>query len=189
MSLFLRLAIGFVLLIGLCGGVASYSAWHQTRDTVNELFDTQQMLFAKRLLSLDPTSLHAASLPKTKSILRHHRGDQDDDALAFAIFRADGQPLLNDGENGRDIQFEDKRDGFRDGRLRGDDDSWRLLWLTSADKQYRVVVGQEWEYRDDMTRDLALASLMPWLYAMPFMLLMLLALVWFELRPLKRLTA
>lgn len=40
-----------------------------------------------------------------------------------------------------------------------------------------------------MTRDLALASLMPWLYAMPFMLLMLLALVWFELRPLKRLTA
>ncbi len=189
MSLFLRLAIGFVLLIALCGGVASYSAWQQTRDTVNELFDTQQMLFAKRLLSIDPTSLHAASLPKTKSILRHHRGDQDDDALAFAIFRADGQPLLNDGENGRDMQFDAKRDGFRDGRLRGDDDSWRLLWLTSADKQYRVVVGQEWEYRDDMTRDLALASLMPWLYAMPFMLLMLLALVWFELRPLKRLTS
>lgn len=189
MSLFLRLAIGFVLLIALCGGVASYSAWQQTRETVNELFDTQQMLFAKRLLSLDPTSLHAASLPKTKTILRHHRGDQDDDALAFAIFRADGQPLLNDGENGRDMQFDDKRDGFRDGRLRGDDDSWRLLWLTSADKQYRVVVGQEWEYRDDMTRDLALASLMPWLYAMPFMLLMLLALVWFELRPLKRLTS
>ncbi|MDI9223155.1 quorum sensing histidine kinase QseC [Pantoea sp. EA-12] len=189
MSLFIRLAIGFVLLIVLCGGVASYSAWYQTRDTVNELFDTQQMLFAKRLLALDPTSLHAASLPKTKSILRHHRGDQDDDALAFAIFRADGQPLLNDGENGRDLQFDDKRDGFRDGRLRGDKDSWRLLWLTSEDKSYRVVVGQEWEYRDDMTRDLALASLMPWLYAMPFMLLMLLVLVWFELRPLKRLTA
>ena len=37
-----------------------------------------------------------------------------------------------------------------------------------------------------MTRNLALASLMPWLYAMPFMLLML---VWFELRPLKHLTA
>ncbi len=52
-----------------------------------------------------------------------------------------------------------------------------------------MVVGQEWEYRDDMTRDLALSSLLPWLVAMPLMLLLLLALVWFELRPLKRLTA
>ena len=188
MSLFLRLAIGFVLLIMLCGGLASLSAWHQTRDTVDELFDTQQMLFAKRLITLDPTSLQDEKLPKTKSILRHHRGDQDDDALAFAIFSADGQPLLNDGENGRDLQFDYQRDGFTDGRLRGDKESWRLVWLTSADKRYRVVVGQEWEYREDMTRDLALSSLLPWLVAMPFMLLLLLALVWFELRPLKRLT-
>ncbi|WP_293797470.1 quorum sensing histidine kinase QseC [uncultured Pantoea sp.] len=188
MSLFLRLAIGFVLLIMLCGGLASLSAWHQTRDTVDELFDTQQMLFAKRLIKLDPTSLQDEKLPNTKSILRHHRGDQDDDALAFAIFSADGQPLLNDGENGRDLQFDYQRDGFTDGRLRGDKESWRLVWLTSADKRYRVVVGQEWEYREDMTRDLALSSLLPWLVAMPFMLLLLLALVWFELRPLKRLT-
>ena len=188
MSLFLRLAIGFVLLIILCGGLAGLSAWHQTRDTVNELFDTQQMLFAKRLIALDPTSLQDVTLPKTKAILRHHRGDQDDDALAFAIFSAEGQPLLNDGENGRDLQFDHQRDGFVDGRLRGDKDSWRLVWLTSEDKRYRVVVGQEWEYREDMTRDLALSSLLPWLIAMPFMLLLLLALVWFELRPLKRLT-
>lgn len=187
MSLFLRLAIGFMLLIVLCGSLAGFSAWHQTRETVNELFDTQQMLFAKRLLALDPTSLHAVTLPKNKAILRHHRGDQDDDALAFALFTADGQRLLNDGENGRDLQFDDKQDGFGEGRLRGDDDSWRLVWLTSADKRYRVVVGQEWEYRNDMTRDLALSSLLPWLYAMPLMLLILLALVWFELRPLKRL--
>lgn len=185
MSLFLRLAIGFMLLIVLCGSLAGFSAWHQTRETVNELFDTQQMLFAKRLLALDPTSLHAVTLPKNKAILRHHRGDQDDDALAFALFTADGQRLLNDGENGRDLQFDDKQDGFGEGRLRGDDDSWRLVWLTSADKRYRVVVGQEWEYRNDMTRDLALSSLLPWLYAMPLMLLILLALVWFELRPLK----
>ncbi|MBS0897384.1 quorum sensing histidine kinase QseC [Pantoea dispersa] len=189
MSLFLRLAIGFLLLIILCGASATFSAWQQTRDTVNELFDTQQMLFAKRLLALDASRLQAASLPKTKAILRHHRGDQDDDALAFAVFSADGKPLLNDGENGRDLPFTADRDGFHDGRLRGDDDRWRLLWLTSADKQWRVVVGQEWEYRDDMTRDLALSSLLPWLVAMPLMLLLLLALVWFELRPLKRLTA
>ncbi len=131
MSLFLRLAIGFLLLIILCGASATFSAWQQTRDTVNELFDTQQMLFAKRLLALDARRLQAASLPKTKAILRHHRGDQDDDALAFAVFSADGKPLLNDGENGRDLQFTADRDGFHDGRLRGDDDRWRLLWRPS----------------------------------------------------------
>ncbi|MDF2786726.1 MAG: sensor protein QseC [Pantoea eucrina] len=187
MSLFVRLAIGFVLLILLCGASAGWSAWQQTRDTVNELFDTQQMLFAKRLLALDPTSLHHAALPKTKTLLRHHRGDQDDDALAFAVFRIDGTPLLNDGENGRGLAFDTRRDGFRDGQLRDDDEPWRLLWLTSPDKQYRVVVGQEQDYRDDMTRDLASAALLPWLVAIPFMLLLLLLLVWYELRPLKQL--
>lgn len=188
MSLFLRLAIGFVLLIILCWGSASLSAWHQTRETVNELFDTQQMLFAKRLLALDPATLHEATLPKNKALLSKHRGKQDDDALAFAIFSHDGKLLLNDGENGRDLQFDDRRDGFRDGHLRDDDDSWRLLWLTSLDQRYRVVVGQEKDYRDDMTRNLAQSSIMPWLFALPFMLVLLLGLVWFELRPLRRLT-
>ena len=60
MSLFVRLATGFVLLILLCGASAGWSAWQPPRDTVNELFDTQQMLFAKRLLALEPTSLHQA---------------------------------------------------------------------------------------------------------------------------------
>lgn len=188
MSLFLRLTLGFVLLIILCWGSASLSAWHKTRETVNELFDTQQMLFAKRLLALDPATLHNATLPKNKALLSHHRGKQDDDALAFAIFSHDGTLLLNDGEKGRDLQFDSGRDGFRNGQLRDDDDSWRLLWLTSPDQRYRVVVGQEWEYRDDMTSNLAQSSIVPWLIALPFMLALLLALVWFELRPLKRLT-
>jgi two-component system, OmpR family, sensor histidine kinase QseC len=189
MSLFLRLTVGFVLLIMLCWGTASLSAWHQTRETVNELFDTQQMLFAKRLLALDPTTLHQTTLPKNNALLSHHRGKQDDDALAFAIFSHDGTLLLNDGEKGRELQFDDGRDGFRNGHLRDDDDRWRLLWLTSPDQRYRVVVGQEWDYRDDMTSDLAQSNILPWLIALPFMLTLLLALVWFELRPLKRLTA
>ena len=63
MSLFLRLGIGFVLLLGLCWGSASLSAWLQTRDTINELFDTQQLLFAKRLTALDLTAPHRAALP------------------------------------------------------------------------------------------------------------------------------
>lgn len=186
-SLFLRLGIGFVLLLGICWASASLSAWHQTRETINELFDTQQMLLAKRLLTLDFSSLDNATLPKTKQLLRHHRGDQDDDALAFAVFTHDGRQVMNDGDNGRYLPFEADYQGFHDSQLTNDDDSWRLVWLTTPDKQFRVVVGQEWEYRDDMTRDLMNASVLPWLIALPFMLLLLISLVWSELRPLKQL--
>ncbi|WP_406956898.1 hypothetical protein, partial [Acinetobacter baumannii] len=63
-------------------------------------------------------------------------GHLDDDALAFAIFTADGSMVLNDGENGRDIPYLYRRDGFDDGRLQDDNDEWRFLWLTSPDGKY-----------------------------------------------------
>lgn len=187
-SLRLRLMLGFLLLSLLCWGVAAVGAWWQTRGNINALFDTQQMLFAKRLttLNIESGDEKTVTLPKTKTILRHHRGDQDDDALAFAVFRRDGQMLLNDGDNGRNFIFDYQRDGFVDGRLRGDDDRWRMVWLRTPDDRYVVVVGQEWEYRDDMTRDLVQTNLMPWLVALPVMLMLMLWLITRELAPLKQ---
>ena len=189
MSLFLRLMLGFILLTLICWGGASFSAWYQTQEKINELFDTQQMLFAKRLLTLDITQHNgdAAMLPKSKALLHHHRGHQDDDALAFAIFTRDGKMLLNDGDNGKSMIFNPDHNGFTNGELQNDDDRWRLLWLTSPDQHLRIVVGQEWEYRDDMTAQLVKSSVTPWLFALPLMLLMLLGLIAYELLPLKQL--
>lgn len=81
-----------LLLALMTWGVASLLAWHQTYKTINELFDTQQMVFAKRL-SVLPSDLdfNDVSLAKTKKILRKNRGNQDDDALAFAIFTPQGR--------------------------------------------------------------------------------------------------
>ncbi len=72
--------------------------------------------------------------------------------------------------------------------MKGDDDLWRLVWLSTPDKRYLVVVGQEWEYRDDMTRDIVQTSLIPWLIALPLMILLLLWLITCELKPLKKIT-
>ncbi|KGI83304.1 sensor protein QseC, partial [Exiguobacterium mexicanum] len=118
-------------------------------------FDTQQMAFAKRL-SVLPSDLELSkpSLKKTKKLLRKNRGDQDDDALAFAIFTLKGQMVLNDGDNGKKIVFNFAREGFSDGRVTGSDDSWRFVWLKSQDGQYVIVVGQEWEYRQEMATDI-----------------------------------
>lgn len=38
-------------------------------------------------------------------------------------------------------------EGFSDGYLNNDDDEWRFLQLTTGDGRYRIVVGQEWDYR------------------------------------------
>ncbi|MDN4626958.1 quorum sensing histidine kinase QseC [Erwinia sp. PsM31] len=188
LSLRLRLMLGFLLLTLICWGAASIGSWWQTRHNINQLFDTQQMLFAKLLATMNPEQLshEPLTLPKTKKLLKHHRGEQEDEALAFAVFTADGSMVMNDGDNGKDFLFSHRRDGFTDGKLRGDDDLWRMVWLPTPDKQYVVVVGQEWEYRDDMTRDIVQTNLIPWLIALPIMLLLLLWLVTHELAPLKR---
>ncbi|AUX95312.1 quorum sensing histidine kinase QseC [Mixta gaviniae] len=188
LSLRARLTIGFLLLTAICWGAASISAWFQARHNINQLFDTQQMLFARHLAALTPDTLSqpAAALPESKKMLRHHRGEQEDDALAFAIFTRDGKRVLDDGDNGRDFLFEPNWRGFRDGRLRDDDDLWRTLWLNTPDGRYVVAVGQEREYRDEMTADVVRSTLLPWLAALPVMALLLLWLLQRELAPLRQ---
>lgn len=186
LSLKLRLTLLFLVLSLTAWFAASLVAWQQTTHKLDKLFDTQQMLFAKRLLTMELDELHApARMREVPKKAKHEH--LDDDALAFAIYASDGTMILNDGENGRDIPYHYRRDGFDDGRLQDDNDEWRFLWLTSPDGKYRVVVGQEWEYRQDMALDVVSSQLTPWLVALPVMLLLLIVLLSRELKPLKKL--
>ncbi|GKX54614.1 two-component sensor histidine kinase [Leminorella grimontii] len=186
-SLRLRLTLLFSLVALLAWASASLMAWWQINNSVNELFDTQQMLFAKRLTVLNPQSFsEPQSLQEMKKTVRHNRGKLDDDALAFAIFTLDGQRVLSDGDNGKRLIFDYRTDGFADGGLVDDDDPWRVIWLMAHDKKHIVAVGQEWEYREDMARDIILSQLAPWLIALPMMILLLIGLITYELRPLTR---
>jgi len=183
-SLRLRLTLLFLLLSLAAWLFASVVAWQQTRDKLDKLFDTQQMLFAKRLSVMKLDQLQSAAPQVTKKKIKH--GHLDDDVLAFAIYSTDGKLLLHDGDNGRDIPYSWRRDGFDDGQLRDDDDKWRFLWLTAPGGEYRIVVGQEWEYRQEMALEIITSQLTPWLVALPLMLLLLIALLTRELRPLKK---
>ena len=191
LSLRLRLILLFGVLALITWLTASAFAWQQTRHNINEVFDTQQMLFAKRLAGTGLADMllpdHDVRLPETKKILhKGHRGHTDDDALTFAIFDRAGQMLLNDGENGKKIRFDQNAQGFTDSQLAGDDDQWRLLWLTTADGKFRVAVGQEYDYRQDMAWNLVSGQLMPWLACLPILLLAMGILITRELRPLRR---
>lgn len=186
MSLRLRLTLLFILLTLVAWSCASFIAWQQTTHKLDKLFDTQQMLFAKRLSAMDFNELHVATPAlRTKKKIKH--GHLDDDALAFAIFTTDGRMVLNDGDNGRDIPYHYRREGFDDGRIKNDDDEWRFLWITTADEKYRIVVGQEWDYRQEMALDIVTSQLTPWLVALPLMVLLLILLLSRELAPLKKL--
>ena len=186
LSLKLRLTLLFLVLSLAAWLAASVVAWQQTTHKLDKLFDTQQMLFAKRLLTMDIDELNAPVRMREAPKKAKH-GHLDDDALAFAIYSTDGKMLLHDGENGQDIPYDYRRDGFDNGQLNDDKDAWRFLWLTAPNGNYRIVVGQEWEYRQEMALDVVTSQLTPWLVALPLMLLLLIVLLSRELRPLKRL--
>ena len=184
LSLRVRLTLIFLILAAITWAASSFVAWKQTTDNVDELFDTQLMLFAKRLITLDINELHATErMAHTPKKFKH--GHVDDDVLTFAVYTTDGKMVLHDGDNGQNIPYSYRREGFDDGKLNGDDDKWRFIWLTSADGKYRIVVGQEWEYREDMALAIVTAQLVPWLIALPLMLLLLIMLLHRELMPLK----
>ena len=186
LSLRLRLTLLFAVLTTAAWGMASVIAWQQTSKKLDKLFDTQQLLFARRLSVMHFDELRAPpALLGEKKKVRH--GHIDDDALAFAIFTRDGKMVLNDGENGEDIQWNSQREGFSDGYLRDDDDEWRFLWLTTADGRYRIAVGQEWDYRREMAMDIVTSQLTPWMVVLPLMFVLLIVLLSRELAPLKNL--
>ncbi|MBS1204855.1 MAG: two-component system sensor histidine kinase QseC [Proteobacteria bacterium] len=185
LSLRLRLTILFFLLAMAAWLCASLVAWDQTRSKLDKLFDTQQMLFAKRLSVMEFEQLKNPAPQIASKKIKH--GHLDDDALAFAIYSTDGKMLLHDGDNGKEIPYSYRREGFDNGHLRDDDERWRFLWLTAPDNTFRIVVGQEWEYRQQMALEIITSQLTPWLVALPLMLILLVVLLSVELRPLKKL--
>lgn len=68
LSLRLRLTLLFAVLTAAAWGVASVIAWQQTSKKLDKLFDTQQLLFARRLSAMHFDELRAppASLGERK---------------------------------------------------------------------------------------------------------------------------
>lgn len=186
LSLRVRLTLLFILLTLLAWGCASFFAWHHTTKQLNKLFDTQQILFAKRLSVMSFNEQHIKN-PQLTTRKKINHGHIDHDALAFAIFTTSGRMVANDGDNGPDIPYAYTQDGFYNGPMYNDEDEWRYLWITTQDGKYHIAVGQEWEYREEMALKMVTSQLAPWLVALPLMVLLMTMLLARELSPLKKL--
>ena len=188
-SLRLRLGIFFAFFLVLAWLVAALFAWKEAREYIDEFFDTQQLLFAKRLATTTDFGAYSGALPRNRELFpgvsRDLLGELEDDALAFAVFTGEGQTVMTDNRNGRRMAFDPGQRGFSDTRLAGKGDVWRILWLDSADGRHVIAVGQEVEYRQAMALDMLGEQIAPWIFLLPVLLIGLLALLSRELRPLR----
>ena len=188
MSLRLRLIISFLIVSTCVWTAAAVISWQESRDQMDEFFDTYQLLLARQLSTADWTNLTADMQKKSNRLIENVNddGEEEDEALGFAVFNRRGEMIFNDDENGRDFIYTPEASGFVNQKIGRKKDMWRIFWLTSADKNFTIAVGQELEFRDDAALELVEETLLPWLVGLSVLLLAVIWMVSRELRPLRR---
>lgn len=188
MSLRLRLIISFLIVSTCVWTAAAVISRQESRDQMDEFFDTYQLLLARQLSTADWTNLTADMQKKSNRLIENvdDDGEEEDEALGFAVFNRRGEMIFNDDENGRDFIYTPEASGFVNQKIGRKKDMWRIFWLTSADKNFTIAVGQELEFRDDAALELVEETLLPWLVGLSVLLLAVIWMVSRELRPLRR---
>lgn len=188
MSLRLRLIISFLIVSTCVWSAAAVISWQESRDQMDEFFDTYQLLLARQLSTADWTNLTADMQKKSNRLIENvdDDGEEEDEALGFAVFNRRGEMIFNDDENGRDFIYTPEASGFVNQKIGRKKDMWRIFWLTSADKNFTIAVGQELEFRDAAALELVEETLLPWLVGLSVLLLAVIWMVSRELRPLRR---
>ena len=187
-SLRLRLIISFLIVSTCVWTAAAVISWQESRDQMDEFFDTYQLLLARQLSTADWTNLTADMQKKSNRLIENvdDDGEEEDEALGFAVFNRRGEMIFNDDENGRDFIYTPEASGFVNQKIGRKKDMWRIFWLTSADKNFTIAVGQELEFGDDAALELVEETLLPWLVGLSVLLLAVIWMVSRELRPLRR---
>lgn len=185
-SLRFRLIIVISFISLLIWTVSTAVAWFQVRKEINQVFDAQQILFAERLASSNLHTMLSERRPPESRKKRHLKAEYDDDALAFAVFNARGDMLLHDGNNGEYFHFTPKINGFSISQLSNDNDPWRIFWLPVAGGRLLIAVGQELDYRDDLTEEMVLSQMWIWFASLPLLLTLIVLIINRELKTLRQ---
>ena len=186
LSLKLRLIILFVLIAGVFGAIAGAMSWLETREKIDEFFDTYQIALARQLAAADWQSITSSVQKQTNKQLKHiAHADDEDEAIGFAVFTKDGQKVFHDDENGKDFNYTPVIGSYAEQIV--DDEEWRIVWVYSADNQFVIAVGQEIEYREDIAWDMAEEFITPWGIGLVLLLIVMVLVIAYELSPLAKL--
>lgn len=188
LSLRIRLIIYFMAISCIIWLIAGFVSWKETRDKIDEFFDTYQMVLARQLATADWENLIPNSQKITNATIKNiHNAEDEDEAIGFAVFDANGKMVFHDDENGKNFKFDAVIGGFVNQKIE-DDETWRFVRLKSADNNYTITVGQELEYRNDVAWDMVEEFIMPWVAGLFVLLVMIVAIISRELWPLKTLS-
>lgn len=186
LSLRVRLLLLFCGISSLMWAVSGAVVWLESREKIDEFFDQYQMLMARQLAVVDWSKVRAETQKITNRIISNIKNaDEEDEAIAFAVFNARGEKIFHDNEKGKDFAFAPRLESFVTQRADGDD--WRIVWVNSADGRFIIAVGQELEYRQDIIWDMAEEFLLPWLVGLLFLLSAIIYFIGREFAPLRRL--
>ena len=186
-SLKVRLILSFLLVATCVWSLAAFMSWKEIREETDEFFDTYQLLLARSFSTINWKNVDNGTQKATNKLINNlaNDGDEDDDAIGFAVFDKNGNMVFHDDENGRHFKYIDNTTGFANQSIRRND-KWRIVWIPSTDSNFIIGVGQEIEFRDEAAIEMVVNSLFPWLIGLAFLILFSVLLVSRELRPLKK---
>ena len=189
LSLSIRLILYFILIALLSGSAAGVLSWKETREKINEFFDTYQMALARQLAAADWSNASPEIQRRTNKLIKKvEDADDEEEAIGFAVFDDQGKMVFNDGEKGKYFKFMPFTGRFYNEKLNGKDE-WHILSVKSADGNYVIMVGQETEYREDVVWEMAEEFIIPWAAGLGLLLLTMIIIIMLEFLPLKRLAA
>ncbi len=188
LSLQLRLIIFFIIISGSVFLTAGILSWYEGKEKLDEFFDTYQILMGRKLSTLDWQHINAESQSKIDKLIKDldDDGEEEDDALGFAVFTHEGKMLFHDGNEGKYFRFNHNASGFENQKIGKDKEPWRIFWIESIDKRYIIAIGQEIDFREDAAFDLVEDTLLPWAAGLSILLLAAVYMVSREFRPLKK---
>lgn len=181
-----RLILFFAVICAAVFSAAAFVSWQETKEKIDEFFDTYQMALARQLASADwQRATHEIQKITDKIIDRIEGADDEDEAVGFAVFDLDGKMVFHDNENGQDFLFTPDLGNFVTQSVDGE--PWRIVWTRSADAKYIIAVGQELDYRRDVVWDMTEEFMMPWGIGIVLLSVSMVLIIVFEFMPLNRL--
>lgn len=184
MSLRKRLLLYLLISAPLVWLAALAISLRAARHEVDELFDTEMIRLARQVQVTQaapaPGALPAAA-PASGST-----GEADMSDLAIAVWDGRGQLSVADRE-GVLLPYRREAAGFVDLDIAGD--AWRVYYLQAFDGGSLVAAGQRVYEREELTVDLTLSQLVPWLVMLPVLLVAMAWAVRRALLPVEQLSA
>ena len=139
---------------------------------INELFDTQQVRFARQVAALlardPPERLRQAGESLTPLPQGIASGAAELGDLSVSAWDAEGQSIFEDAVEGARLPFRRNAAGFE--QLNQPRGPWRVFYQRTPESGATVAVGQWVGERDELIRDLMLGQAGPWLLMLALLL-------------------